>query len=232
MAQMPLYTSSCYKQVGDCKICHYPMIKYGKDARGKQRYFCKSCKKSSIGFYKYNAYNKGINENIIALTKENVGILGTARLLRISATTVIKRIKKIASQIVPPTIALGKKYEVDEMRTYVQNKDKLVWIVYALEKETKKVVSFRVGPRTNKTLNEVIQTLTSAQATRIYTDKLINYKYLIESEIHNFKNRCTNHIERNNLTLRTHLKRLNRRTISYSKSQAMLSAVLKVYFWA
>ncbi|MGL4631135.1 MAG: IS1/IS1595 family N-terminal zinc-binding domain-containing protein [Leadbetterella sp.] len=141
---MPLYTSSCYRQVGDCKICHSAMIKNGRDARGKQRYFCKSCKKSCIEFYKYNAYNKGINENIIALTKENVGVLGTARLLRISATTVINRIKKIALQIVQPSLSLGKKYEVDEMRTFIKKKDNLIWIVYGLEKEGKKVVSFHL----------------------------------------------------------------------------------------
>ncbi|HEX2845848.1 MAG TPA: IS1 family transposase [Chitinophagaceae bacterium] len=40
-----------------------------------------------------------------------------------------------------------------------------------------------------------------------------------------------NHIERNNLNLRTHLKRLSRRTICFSKSITMLEACLKIYFW-
>uniref|UniRef100_UPI0038B39A68 IS1 family transposase n=1 Tax=Flavobacterium soli TaxID=344881 RepID=UPI0038B39A68 len=42
----------------------------------------------------------------------------------------------------------------------------------------------------------------------------------------------TNHIERNNLTLRTHLKRLNRRAICFSKSLIVLVFVLKIYFWS
>ncbi|WP_255539589.1 IS1 family transposase [Flavobacterium sp. CLA17] len=38
-------------------------------------------------------------------------------------------------------------------------------------------------------------------------------------------------MERKNLTLRTHLKRLNRRTICFSKSLVVFTAVLKIYFW-
>tara|TARA_B110000902_G_C13755621_1_gene378500 strand:- start:52 stop:279 length:228 start_codon:yes stop_codon:yes gene_type:complete len=63
---------------------------------GKQRYRCKKCGKSQQANYSYNAYSLNLNENIVALTKEGVGILGTARLLDISPTTLISRIKKIA----------------------------------------------------------------------------------------------------------------------------------------
>ncbi|TXG35609.1 IS1 family transposase [Seonamhaeicola maritimus] len=65
----------------------------------------------------------------------------------------------------------------------------------------------------------------------IYTDKWISYKSLIPSSIHNFTNYETNQIERINLNLRTHLKRLSRRTICYTKSVRMLYATLKLYFW-
>ena len=208
------------------------MIKYGKDSKMKQRYFCKRCKTTKVEFYTYKAYKQEINQNIVALTKEGVGILGSARLLAISPTTLLKRIKEIAAKITPPAISIGKTYEIDEMRTFYKHKDKLVWIVYALEKESRKVVSFNVGARTNKTLSKVIETVTLSNPKKIYTDKLINYKSLIKKEIHNFRNRSTNHIERMNLTLRTHLKRLNRRSIAFSKSIVMLSSVLKIYFWA
>ncbi len=38
-------------------------------------------------------------------------------------------------------------------------------------------------------------------------------------------------MERFNLNLRIHLKRLNRRTICFSKNLIVLTAVLKIYFW-
>jgi insertion element IS1 protein InsB len=225
---------SCYKHVGDnlkyCK-CGIYMIRYGKDSKMKQRYFCKKCKTTKVEFYTYNAYKQETNQNIVSLTKEGVGILGTARLLKISPTTLLKRIKEIASNIAQPAIPKDKSYEIDEMRTFCKTKDKLVWIVYALEKESKKIVSFNVGARTNKTLAKVIKTVTLSNPKKIYTDKLINYKSLIEKGIHNTKNRATNSIERMNLTLRTHLKRLNRRSIAFSRSVVVLSAVLRIYFW-
>ena len=232
---MAALTCSCSKHVGEnikCCKCDTYMMKYGKDSKMKQRYFCKRCKTTKVEFYTYKAYKQEINQNIVSLTKEGVGILGTARLLNISPTTLLKRIKEIASNITQPAISKDKTYEIDEMRTFYKRKDKLIWIVYALEKESRKVVSFNVGARTNKTLSKVIETVTLSNPKKIYTDKLINYKSLIKKEIHNFRNRSTNHIERMNLTLRTHLKRLNRRSAAFSKSIVMLSSVLKIYFWA
>ncbi|MDO3425475.1 IS1 family transposase [Chryseobacterium sp. APV1] len=165
------------------------------------------------------------------MTKEGTGIRSTARLLKISPTTLLTRIITIAKKIVQPSIPKGKTYQVDEMRTYVKRKDKLIWIVYALEKQTNKVVSFHVGRRTNQTLKKVITSLELSEAEKNITDKLKNYNYLIRPEIHSTKFRGINHIERKNLTLRTHLKRLNRKTICFSKSLYILNAILKIYFW-
>lgn len=183
------------------------------------------------GFYTYQAYRFGIDNDIIALTKEGTGIRSTARLLKISPTTLLARIITIAQNIIQPSIPKGKNYQVDEMRTYIKRKDKLFWIVYALEKQTKKVVSFNIGRRTNKTLKKVIASLELSEAEKIITDKLKNYKFLIRLEIHSTKFRGINHIERKNLALRTHLKRLNRKTICFSKSSLILTSILKIYFW-
>nr|WP_255505091.1 IS1 family transposase [Algoriphagus sp. Y33] len=70
-----------------------------------------------------------------------------------------------------------------------------------------------------------------AQTKAISTGRLKNYKYLIPKKIHLTNVNGINHIERMNLNLRTHLKRLNRRTICFSRSVAMLAACLKIYFW-
>lgn len=141
------------------------------------------------------------------------------------------RIITIAKKVVQPSIPKGKIYQVDEMRTYVKRKDRLFWIVYALEKQTKNVVSFNIGRRINQTLKKVIMGLELSEAEKIITDKLKNYKFLIRPEIHSTKFRGINHIERKNLTLRTHLKRLSRKTICFSKSLVILNAILRIYFW-
>jgi insertion element IS1 protein InsB len=208
------------------------MIKHGKSSANKIRFKCKSCNRTQVNNYSYKAYYQDINLNIVKLTKEGVGIRSTARLLNISPTTLLSRIITIARNIVQPTIPKNKSYEVDEMRTFIKRKDKLIWIAYALEQETKKVVSFNVGRRTNKTLSKIITSLELSEAKKIVTDKLKNYKYLIKKEIHSTKHRGINHIERKNLNIRTHLKRLNRRTICFSRNLIILNAVLKIYFWS
>lgn len=224
---MVLSGSLCFRCVGGCT----KMIKYGKTKSGNQRYICKTCNKSRVGNYIYEAYQPDINKNIILFTKEGLGIRSTARVLRISTTTLLKRIIAIAQNIRQPIISMAKTYEVDEMRSYIKKKDKLIWIVYALERETKKVVSLHVGRRTNNTLNVVLTTVKRSKPLAIYTDKLKHYRYLIDESIHKTKRFGTNYIERKNLSLRTHLKRLNRKTICFSRSTLVLVSVLKIYFW-
>lgn len=90
---------------------------------GQQRFKCKHCNKSQQAKYAYNACDQNLNYNIIALTKEGVGIRATARLLGISPTTLIDRIKKIAAEIKEPVLVKGKTYEVDELRTFVKKKE-------------------------------------------------------------------------------------------------------------
>ena len=214
-----------------CKYCENTCVKNGFHTNGKQRYKCKACGKKFIDNYSYNAYHSNLNRQIVVLTKEGLGIRSTARVLGISTTTLLKRILSIAKDISRPVISKGKTYEVDELRTFIGNKKRLVWVVYALERESKKVVSFFVGARTNKTLKIVLTTLQLSEAKRIYTDGLPNYLYIIERKLHKVTRFGTNHIERFNLNLRTHLKRLNRRTICFSRSVAMISAILKIYFW-
>lgn len=224
---MALNRTWCCRCVGEINS----MIKYGKTKSGNQRYICKLCKKTRVENYNYQAYESDINKNIILFTKEGLGIRSTARILKISTTTLLKRIIIIAKNINQPIIGKGKTYEVDEMRTYIRSKQNFIWLVYALDKDSKNIVSFNVGRRTNKTLSRVIETLQLSEAKRIFTDRLKNYKYLINERLHSVKRFGTNHIERKNLTLRIHLKRLNRRTICFSKSLIILVCILKIYFW-
>ncbi len=209
---------------------HEHKIRYGK-SNGRQRFRCKVCSKTWLEAYRYNAYKTNTNRKIAVLTKEGCGIRSIARILKITANTILKRIKQIANTLQQPVISKYKEYAIDELRTYIKQKARLCWVVIGMEKETGKVVSINVGARTNKTLNVVTQTLLNAKPKKIYTDRLKNYKYLMPETLHSVKRFGTNKIERVNLNLRTHLKRLSRRTICYSKSVMMLVACLKIYFW-
>lgn len=214
-----------------CVRCSGPSNKDGKSASGIQRYPCKNCKNRFQIEFKKNAYRPDMGVWIVDLLKEGSGIRSISRLLNISPTTVMKRILIVSRSIQRPFILKGKIYELDEMCTYIGNKENRIWIAYALRRDSKEVISLAVGKRSNKTLRQVTNTLLLSEAKRVYTDKLKNYHSLLPKSIHRTNQYSINHIERKNLSIRTHLKRLNRRTICFSRSLVMLVACLKIYFW-
>lgn len=221
----------CVGEVKLCTKCNTICIKYGFTFNGKQRYFCKNCKLSVVKNYSYNGYNSFLNKKVIALTKEGVGIRSIARLLSVSKQTVTTRIIKISKAIKKPAMVTNQVYEVDELRTYVGNKKNLKWLVVAVNKYTRQIVEIAIGSRTNTTLKKVTDTLLLGKALKIFTDKLKNYTSLIPSVIHSTKYKGTNSVERINLNFRTHLKRLSRKTICFSKNNKMLLACVLIYCW-
>lgn len=137
----------------NCTRCREKkMSKNGTTKNKKQQYYCKNCGKRFIENYTYMAYKSDVDKNIIQFTKDGLGIRSTARILKISTTTLLKRIVSIAKTINLPIISKGKTYEVDEMCTYIRHKRNFIWLVYALEKYSKNVVSLNLGKRTNKNI--------------------------------------------------------------------------------
>lgn len=215
-----------------CRKCSSVVVKNGKQANGKQRYYCKTCKYSFQDTYNYNAYENSINKKIYNLLKESVGITATSRLLSISKTTVIKRLKIMAAIVVKPDMEERHQYyELDEMRVVVGNKLNEAWITYAINRYTKQVINFTVGRRTKRNLSVITKSVLQLYPKQVFTDRLNTYTKLIPQKQHNTIKKNTTIIERNNLTLRTHIKRLSRKTICFSKTFEMLEATLKLYFW-
>jgi IS1 family transposase len=164
------------------------------------------------------AYEPTINSSTTAFVKEGCGIRSIARLLHISPNTVLGRIKAIASAIIKPVVTIGRTYEVDELKTYVANKSNECRVIYALDKQTGQVVDFKAGRRTKANLKGVTDTLLLANSKRVYTDGLKLYRELIPQIVHRVRPYDTNKIERKNLCLRTHQKRLNRKLFVFQKA--------------
>ena len=216
----------------ECRKCKTQSVKNGKvKSNKKQRFYCKICRESFLYEYSNHACELGVKNTIVRLLREGCGTLSISRLICVSSNTVTKNILEIAGKIQIPPIILGRTYELDEMFTYIGNKERRICIAYAIDRETRNVVSYAVGRRNRTTLRMVVNTLLLSETSQIRTDKCPLYPLLIPHEIHHVKQRGINYIERKNLTLRTHLKRLNRKTLGYSKSILVLNAVLRIYFW-
>lgn len=214
-----------------CRCCSGACVRKGKSGN-VQLYRCRRCAKYQRTSYRNRACEPGVNERIVTYVKEGCGIRSVARILRISPTTVIIRIKRIAGRMRrPQALALGRSYELDELATYCRRKADRVWVAYALERTSRAVVNVAVGARTKKNLSRVVSPLLLARPRSLTTDRLDIYRLLIPPALHRVKVFGINMIERHNLTLRTRLKRLGRRTICFTRSLAMLEACVMIALW-
>jgi IS1 family transposase len=180
--------------------------------------------------YTYKAYSKFIDYNIYNLLINSSGISDIGRVLKISNNTVCSRILKLSKLIKSPKLTeVNQNYEVDEL--FASPTKKYWYVAYAINRSTNEVINFSVGRRTKENLDKVIHSVLKLSPKKIYTDKLPIYMSLIPTELHCTKRNHINRIERFHLNLRTHIKRLHRKSICYSKNLSMLEAVMKLYFW-
>lgn len=214
----------------ECRYCKGSCIKRGVRTNGAQTLCCSQCGKYQQVYYSQNARKPDCTKMVVKLLVNSCGIRGIGRVLGISPTTVLKRIIN-AAQSLPKhaPIAMGKNFEIDELCTYIGSKQNPVWICIAMQVDTRAVVALSIGKRTKKMMDAVVQTVQNAKPLRVMTDGLDIYSKLIPKRIHITKGHCTNHIERFNLSLRTALKRLSRKTICYSRSLLMLACCVRIF---
>jgi IS1 family transposase len=147
---------------------------------------------------------------------ESVSVRGIARILQISVNTVQAGTKRASKKTAKPPIGLNQaSVEIDELRTFIGNKQNQYWVAYALNRDTGKVLDFVVGKGSKRTLRGLIRTALLAAVRKISTDRLNIYRSLIPVSLHDYRKYGTNQIERKNLSLRTDIKRLRRRTICF-----------------
>ena len=146
-----------------CGHCQGPCKRKGRHGL-VQLLRCAACGRYQRSRYLKKAYEPATDGRIVALTRKGCGIRGTGRLLCISPTTVIARIKRMAARLGPGHIAKSRSYEVDELSTYVGSKRNRVWVACAYDRAAKRVVALRVGKRSKRVLSPMIDTLVLADA--------------------------------------------------------------------
>ena len=116
--------------------------------------------------------------------------------------------------------------EADEQWSFVENKKNRRWLCYAIEKETRRVLAFLFGKRTDQILKKLINLLSNFNITKYYTDGWNGYNRILPNYLHIEGKTGTQRIERANLTLRTNIKRLQRKTICFSKSEELHDKII------
>ena len=119
--------------------------------------------------------------------------------------------------------------EMDEMWSYVQKKSEPRWLWYAIDHNSSKVLAYVLGRRKDKVFQNLKRLLEGFQIRHYYTDDWGAYSRHLEAERHIVGKSRTQKIERKNLTLRTRIKRLARKTICFSKSILMHDTVIGLF---
>ena len=220
---------SIYNIMMKCKYCQ--AICYKRGIRNEiQQYSCKLCRKYQQKEYSKSRIVQEKYEWVVKLNNEGCGISNIARLLKISKSSVQRIIERVAANLQISQLSEShQSYEIDELRTYCNNKKNELWLIYAINRKTKRIMDFFVGRRTKENIAKVVSTIQKLQPKHIYSDRSNIYEKLINKAIHKIYPRCTNYIERKNLTLRMHLKRLSRRTICFTRNTTMLKNCMQLY---
>ena len=119
--------------------------------------------------------------------------------------------------------------EMDEFWSFVEKKSNQRWTWYAMDKASGIILAWHNGNRTDADLRQLLGYLENIPIDLYYTDDWGAYTRNLPEKSHYIGKDKTWKIERKNLNFRIHLKRLNRRTICYSKSEEVHDNVIGMY---
>lgn len=119
--------------------------------------------------------------------------------------------------------------EMDEFWSFVGNKGNQRWTWYGIDKTSGCILAWHNGKRQDKDFLVLWELLKPFDIERYYTDDWGSYTKYIPPQKHQTGKDETWKIERKNLNFRTHIKRLNRKTICFSKNETVHDNVIGMY---
>jgi insertion element IS1 protein InsB len=171
----------------------------------------------------------GASQALVNATKERISLRGLARIFGVSRKAISKWLNE-AIQALPPFQSSvsqpqpGDVLELDEVWSFVGNKQQKVWLWIALCRRSRQVVAYTLGDRSTQTCQELYRKLPeSYRHCKTYSDFWDAYKAVFPKATHQALGKeagQTNHVERWNNTLRQRMARFVRKTLSFSKSLA------------
>ena len=119
--------------------------------------------------------------------------------------------------------------EADEMWSFVQRKAQPRWLWHAIDHLTGVVLASAFGTRADEVFLQVQKLLKPFGLEHFSTDAAGVYDRHLPATAHTVGKLHTQQIERKQLTLRTRIKRLARKTICFSKSVFMHDTVIGLF---
>lgn len=175
----------------------------------------------------WRAVSEEHRDIIDRLLLEKIPLAAIARAMQVSEQWLQSYVNaKYAA--VPQQVKVSPKFkhrltvQMDELWSFVQDKDHEQWVWLAIDRATRKIVGCYVGDRSGKSAVAKWNSLPAVyrQCAVCYTDFWSSYPVALPSKRHQAVGKetgKTSYIERFNCTLRQRVSRLVRKTLSFSK---------------
>jgi insertion element IS1 protein InsB len=215
-----------------CPYCEGTNVKRnGHKKNGNQNFLCHPCKKQFQFEYTYKGANPRNKQLVRSMTMNGSGIRDIQRVLGLSIVCILLILRNWFKQLDEPVVSGHfKRVQIDEMWTFVKHRKKgKRWLWYAYAADTGKILAFHLGKRNDSACKALLKKISHLQIDKYCTDDWKSYKKFIPKEKHIISKAKTTNIERRNRDFRTHLKRLTRKTVCFSKLDEMHYGVIKAY---
>jgi insertion element IS1 protein InsB len=134
-----------------------------------------------------------------------------------------------AKQLGKLDVVINYTAEMDEFWSFVETKSNQRWTWYAMDKNSGIIIAWHNGKRTDDDFKVLLDRMSDIPINNYYTDNWGAYSKYLPACKHIIGKDETWKIERKNLNFRTHIKRLNRKTICYSKDETVHDNVVGMY---
>ncbi len=220
-----------------CTKCGSEKIrKNGLSQAGKQKFHCLDCNTYSTLNPDYG-YSDKFKETVLKSYDERSSMRGIERTFGITRKTLARWLKKKAFHLsdLSETLLPARSddtLELDEVWSFVKEKACQSWTWVALCRRTRQVVGYAIGSREHVTCSKLYASIpTEYKFVETVSDFWGAYPKFFDASHKSVgkEDGGTAHIERWNNTLRQHVGRFIRKTLSFSKSEEMHRVVMKIF---
>jgi insertion element IS1 protein InsB len=203
------------------------IIKYGKTHYGKPRFKCQDCGRQFVENPTRQPIEETTREMIDKLLLERLALAAIVRITGVSARWLQNYVNQKYEQTSQKVEVISKKMgkltiQLDEMWSFVGNKQNKKWIWLAIDADTREIVRAYIGDRSRRSAKKLWLSIPAVyrQCAICYTDFWEAYSEVLPSKRHKAVGKetgKTSYIERLNNTFRQRIGRLVRKTLSFSK---------------
>ena len=212
----------------NCPKCESEeIIKYGKTHYGKPRFRCQDCGRQFVENPTRQPIDAATRDLIDKLLLERLSLAAIVRITGVSArwvqSYVNQKYEEVPQEVEVTQKKLGKlTIQLDEMWSFVGNKQHKKWIWLAIDADTREIVGAYIGDRSRRSAKKLWMSIPAVyrQCAICYTDFWEAYSEVLPSKRHKAVGKetgKTSYIERLNNTFRQRIGRLVRKTLSFSK---------------